>query len=416
MKPGYPARGRTLAVDVFSRSPARKLLRAWACLAASAALVGSPAFAADPPDAGALDAVVARAMAATGSRGLAVAVIDRGRVAYVRTYGVRDGAGRPLERDTVMYAASLTKAAFAYLVMQLVDEGRLDLDRPLASYLPAPLPSYSGEDRYASWNDLDGDERWRRVTARHVLTHATGFANFGFLEPDGKLRFHFEPGGRYGYSGDGFILLQFVLERGLGLDVGEEMRRRIFERFGMTRTSMMWRADFAENLADGWRLDGTVEPHDERSTPRAAGSMDSTIADLARFVAGYVRGDGLTRASRAALVRPQLPITTASQFPSLQPEAPPGRRHAGLAAGLGVIAFTGPKGPGFMKGGHNDSTANMLVCLERSQRCVLLLSNDVRSEPAFPRLVAFVLGETGLPWEWEYGGMSFWKDAGGARR
>ena len=75
----------------------------------------------------------------------------------------------------------------------------------------------------------------------------------------------------------------------------------------------------------------------------------------------------------------------------------------GLAAGIGVIAFTGPQGPGWFKGGHNDSTGNTLVCVERGERCVLILSNDVRAEAAFPMLVKAALGETGVPFGWEYG-------------
>ena len=146
---------------------------------------------------------------------------------------------------------------------------------------------------------------------------------FRLSEPDGKLRFHFEPGTRYAYSGDGFILLQFVLERGLGLDLGREMHRRVFDRFGMRNTSMMWRPDFRRNLADGWDMQGKVEPHDERSAVRAAGSMDTTIVDFARFAAAFVRGDGLSKKSRAEITRPQVPITTPSQFPTLQPELPP---------------------------------------------------------------------------------------------
>jgi CubicO group peptidase (beta-lactamase class C family) len=217
------------------------------------------------------------------------------------------------------------------------------------------------------------------------------------------LKFHFNPGERYAYSGDGMILLQFVIERGLGLDLGKEMQRRVFDRFGMTNTSMMWRADFAKNLADGWKADGTVEPHDERSKTRAAGSMDTSIADFARFAAAYVRGDGLSKASRAALTSAQLPIGTASQFPSLQSPLPVERWIPGLAAGLGVVTFVGPQGRGFFKGGHNDSTGNMWVCVEKRQRCVVILSNDVRAEPAFSGIVKSLLGETGMPWQWEYG-------------
>ncbi len=369
-----------------------------------------PVAARVPTDA-ALDAEVARAMAATHSRGLAIAIIDKGRVVRVRSYGDRNAAGAPLQTNTIMYGASLTKSAFAYLMMQLVEEGRLDLDRPLAEYLDRPLPEYPSEEKYAPWPDLSGDERWRSITARHVLTHSVGFANFAFVEPDGKLRFHFDPGERYAYSGEGMILLQFVIERGLGLDVGVEMQRRVFDRFGMKNTSMIWRPDFATHLADGWRADGSIEPHDERGKVRAAGSMDTTIDDIARFAAGYLRGEGLSAKARAELTRPQLAITTASQFPSLQAELPIDQRSRDLAAGLGVIAFRGPQGAGFMKGGHNDSTGNTLVCIERRQRCVVMLANDVRAEPAFPKLVEFILGKTGAPWRWEYGEMTFWDGA-----
>jgi hypothetical protein len=122
-----------------------------------------------------------------------------------------------------------------------------------------------------------------------------------------------------------------------------------------------------------------------------------------------VRGEGLSPESFAELVKARLSITTASQFPSLQPELPEAQRRRDLAAGLGVIVFDGPQGPGFMKGGHNDSTGNTLVCLQRGRRCVVILSNDVRAERAFPRLVRFVLGDVGAPWRWEYGASEFWE-------
>jgi CubicO group peptidase (beta-lactamase class C family) len=342
-------------------------------------------------------------MVSTGAKGIAVAVVENGRIAQAKSWGVRNAAGDPLQPDTIMYGASITKTLFAYTIMQLAEERVLDLDTPIAAYLPKPLPEYPDEDRYAPWSHLQGDERWRKLTARILLTHSSGFANFAFVEPDGKLRFHFEPGARYAYSGEGLILLQFVLERGLGLDLGAEMQRRVFDRFGMRNTSMMWRADFARNLADGWDVQGRIEPHDERSKVRAAGSMDTTIADVARFAAGFVRGEGLSAASRAEMLRSQLAITTESQFPTLQPELPPERRRNDLAAGLGLVVFEGPQGRGFFKSGHNDTTGNMMVCLEKGRRCVVILANDVRAEKAFPGIVKAVLGETGMPWTWEYG-------------
>ncbi|HEY5805105.1 MAG TPA: serine hydrolase domain-containing protein [Lysobacter sp.] len=379
----------------------------WLWVAVSLFALASQADAAKLPSAADIDAEVARMMAASHANGMAVAVIDDGKVVHAKAYGKRNAAGDPLQADTVMYGASLTKAAFAYMVMQLVEEGVIDLDRPITQYLSRPLPEYPPESKYGPYQDLAGDERWRTLTPRILLTHSSGFANFAFLEPDEKLRIHFTPGSRYAYSGEGLILLQFVLERGLGLDVGKEMQRRVFDRFGMRNTSMMWRPDFAANLADGWRVDGMVEPHDERSRVRAAGSMDTTIADMARFAAGYVSGEGLGRKAATGLTTPQLAITTASQFPTLQDELPPAQRRNDLAAGLGVVVFRGDQGPGFFKGGHDDATANTLVCVKQGRRCVLILANDVRAERAFPRLVAYVLGDTGVPWTWEYGGMQF---------
>ena len=359
------------------------------------------------PSRAALDAEVSQAMAAAQANGLAIAVIDDGKVVHVAAYGRRNAQGDPLQTDTVMYGASLTKAVFAWTVMQLVDEGTLDLDRPVGEYFPQPLTDYPAEDAYGPWPDLAGDARWKTITARHLLTHSSGFANFAYLEPDEKLRIHFTPGSRYAYSGEGLILLQYVIERGRGLNLGQEMQRRAFDRFGMPNTSMIWRPDFATNLADGWTEDGAVEPHDERSRVRAAGSMDTTIADLAKFAAAFVNGEGLSTASAAAMTTAQLPITTRSQFPTLQDDLPAAQRRQDLAAGLGVVVFEGPQGAGFYKGGHKDSTGNTWVCVRQYKRCVVILGNDVRAERAFPRLTAFVLGDTGVPWTWEYGNKQF---------
>jgi len=382
----------------------RVLLLAVVCLPVAAVAQKIPAGAA-------IDAEVGKIMARTQAKGMAVAVIDRGKVGHVRAYGVRNAKGDPLTADTVMYGASLTKAVFAYTVMQLVDQRKLTLDTPLKDLLDKPLPTYGPDpvfpDKYGPYKDLAADPRWEKITPRMCLTHSTGFANFWFIEPDQKLRIHFEPGSRYSYSGEGLILLQFAIEhgrkaRGLGLDVGE-LTKANFDRLGMPRTSLVWRKDFAGNLADGWNDRGEPQEHDERSKVRAAGSMDTTISDLAKFTAALVRGDGLRSASRSEMTKRQLHIGTAHQFPPFAPELPVGQQRKDLHAGLGVIVFDGPQGHGFYKGGHDGQTANTMVCVEARRRCVLILSNDVRSETGFTDLVKFILGDTGVPYDWEYG-------------
>jgi CubicO group peptidase (beta-lactamase class C family) len=381
-------------------------------LAASlGALIGIPLSAQTIPGGPAIDAEVAKIMAQTHAKGMAVAVIDHGKVSYVQAYGVRDAKGDPLTTDTVLYGASLTKTVFAYTVMQLVDQGKLNLDTPLKDDLDNPLPTYGPDplfpDKYGPYKDLAGDPRWEKITPRMCLTHSTGFSNFWFIEPDRKLHIHFDPGSHFSYSGEGMILLQFVIEhgrkaQGLGLDLGD-LTKANFDRLGMPRTSLTFKIGQDPNVADGWNDQGQPQPHEKRSKPRAAGSMNTTIADLSKFAAALVSGNGLNAASRAEITKPQLHITTAHQFPMFGVDLPVNQQRKDLYAGLGVIVFDGPQGHGFYKGGHDGQTANTMVCLNASQRCALILSNDVRSEAGFAELVHFILGDTGVPYDWEYG-------------
>jgi CubicO group peptidase (beta-lactamase class C family) len=382
----------------------KKLLLALVCLPVAS-------IAQTIPSGAAIDARVKKVMSKTQANGMAVAVVDRGKVGYVQAYGIRNAKGDPLTIHTVMYGASITKTVLAYTTMQLVDQGKLNLDTPIKDDLDHPLTSYGPDpvfpDKHGPYPDLAGDPRWEKITPRMCLTHSTGFSNFWFIEPDQKLHIHFDPGTRYSYSGEGFILLQFVIEhgrkaQGLGLDVGD-LTNANFNRLGMTRTSLVWRPDFASNLADGWNDKGQPQAHDRRSKVRAAGSMDTTISDLPKFAAALVSGDGLSAASRAEMTRPQLHITTAHQFPPFGPDLPVSEQRKDLSAGLGVVVFDGPQGHGFFKGGHDGQTANTMVCIEASQRCVVILSNDVRSEAGFADLVRFILGDTGVPYGWEYG-------------
>ncbi len=361
----------------------------------------------------AIDAEVHKVMGKTHANGLAIAVIDGGNVKYVHAYGARNVKGDPLSTDTVMYGASLTKAVFAYTVMQLVNQGKLKLDTPIREILEKPLASYDdGSDpkfaeKYGPYRTLATDPRWEKITPRMCLTHSTGLNNFWFVEPDKKFHIHFEPGSRYSYSGDGLILLQFAIEhgrkeQGLGLSV-EDLTKANFDRLGMKHTSLIWRDDFASNVADGWDDQGKPNQHDQRSKVRASGSMDTTISDLAKFAAALVRGDGLSASSRTEITKPQLHITTAHQFPPFLPDLPAKDQRKDLFAGLGVVVFDGPQGHGFYKGGHNEITGNTMLCMEASKRCVVILSNDVRAEAGYAELMRFILGDTGVPYDWEYG-------------
>ena len=237
-----------------------------------------------------IDRTVARLMKAAEVPGLGLAVIDSGEIAYLKTYGVRDKEKNlPETVDSAVYAASFTKVAFAYIVMQLVDKGRLDLDKPVYQYLPKSLPAYP------NYTYLADDPRYKRITARMLLSHTSGFPNWRAFEDDRKLKIHFEPGSRYAYSGEGLVLLQLVVETITQQPLEELMQQYVFRPLGMTRTSLVWQDRFESDYAIGYDEYGRPLGAEKRKKADAAGSMNTTLRDFARFMQAVLKGEGLSK-------------------------------------------------------------------------------------------------------------------------
>jgi CubicO group peptidase (beta-lactamase class C family) len=170
-----------------------------------------------------IDSTVNRLIQAAHVTGAGVALFHRGKIVYLNAYGLRDTEkGLPLTPDSVMTAASLTKSAFATVVMRLVQRGTLDLDKPIEQYLGKPLGDF---DHYA---DLAGDPRTARLTLRILLDHTTGFANLRRLEGNRKLHIHYAPGTHYGYSGEGINLAQLVVEEVTGKSTTALMQEELY--------------------------------------------------------------------------------------------------------------------------------------------------------------------------------------------
>ena len=330
--------------------------------------------------------------------GLAVALLDRGRVRYLHAYGQRNVAeNAPLTPETAMYGASFSKAVFAYLVMQLVREKRLDLDKPLAQYLPRPLPDYD------NYRDLAGDPRWPRLTARQCLSHTTGLPNWRWIAPDKKLRFQFEPGARYGYSGEGINLLQFVVETITGQSLTGLSQARVFGPLGMIGSSYVWQPAFEQNYALGYDEQGQPLKKRRRTSPGAAGSLETTPADYARFLAAVMRGQGLSPAVLAEMTRRQVRIPFRAQFgPLATVAAPDSNRAINLGYGLGWGTFeSGRYGPAYFKEGHDDGWENHSVVFSRAGKGLLLMGNSSNADGIFRELLRRLLGDTDTPWQWE---------------
>ncbi len=342
-----------------------------------------------------VDARVIHLMASANVPGLAMALIDDGQVVYRKAYGLDDiDQKRPLSTDTVMYGASLTKAAFAYMTLQLAEEGVLDLDAPITALLKQPLPEYP------DFADLARDSRWRAFTPRMLLSHTTGLINWRFINDPEMLDIKFAPGSRYVYSGEGFQVLQLIVEERTGKSTTELMQTRVFDRFDMKNTSMVWRADFAGRTTNHYDASGKALGHNQRRRPRAAGSMDTTLDDYAAFFAGVLRGEGLSARSMDAMLGSQIAVVSPTQFPSHWPGETTLWQGVTLGYGLGWGVYESPQGPAFFKEGSDDGTNNLALGFRNAQHGVLFLSASGNTRGLFLPAVEALYGDTCLPWFW----------------
>lgn len=359
------------------------LLALAAACGAPAAAPGAPA----PHPAGpaevetALAALIPQLLEAGEVPGLAIAVVRDDQV-WLRGFGVADTAThRPVTRDTVFQAASLSKPVFAYAVMKLVDAGALDLDRPLTDYLPGNY-------------DVGPDPRLGQITARHALSHTTGFPNWR----TGALAIELTPGTQFSYSGEGVVYLAKVVEHITGEPFEAFMKRTVLDPLGMTSSSY-------DPPADPVII---ASPHDSAGTPIAASQparrernpaagLYTTAADYARFVIAVQRGTGLSPAMRAQMLAPQIHVIDGSpgsigrRDPRLRPD---------LAWGLGWGLATTTAGAAFWHWGDNDGTKALVVALEQPRLAVIVFANSVNGLSITRDIVTTALGiaQPGLDW------------------
>jgi CubicO group peptidase (beta-lactamase class C family) len=343
-----------------------------------------------------IDATMTRLLQAAEVTGAAIAVIDHGRIAYQGAYGFRDQERHlPLTIDSVMSAASITKPTFAYLVMELVDQGILNLDKPIYQYLPKPLPEYP---KYA---DLAGDPRYQQITARMLLSHTAGFPNWRWFEPDRKLRIHFEPGSRFAYSGEGIDLLQLVVETVTNQPLDKLIEEKVFAPFGMTRTSLVWQDRFASDFANGYDEYGRLLGAHQWKHADAAGSMLTTVRDLARFIDAVMEGKNLRPQTHREIFRPQVQIMSRHEFPSLNTETTDANKSIRLSYGLAWGLYWTPYGEAFFKEGHDEGWRNYTVCFQKPQTGIVILTNSSNGEGIFKQVLETVLKNNFTPIEWE---------------
>jgi CubicO group peptidase (beta-lactamase class C family) len=338
---------------------------------------------------------VTRSMQKAGVTGLSVAILNDGKVVYTRQFGWKDkDAGTKLDDMTAFAAASLSKTVFAYLVMVLAEEDLIDLDKPIQQYLAKPLPEYPG---YA---DLAGDNRYRTITARMLLGHTSGLPNLRSESRDGRLRIQFEPGSRFSYSGEGFGLLQMVVESITRKDLETIAREKVFIPFGMSHTSYVWREAFATNVAAPHNEFEWAADPDRPASAYAGGSLTTTAHDYARFLAGILAAKGKRRQSVENMLKPVVRISSRRMFDAGSQADTSANDAIHLSWGIGWGLFEAPRGQAFFHTGHSNSAQNYTVVYRKPGIGIVLLSNSANFESVAPEIVAAGVGDNHSPFDW----------------
>jgi len=343
-----------------------------------------------------IDSIINNLMGSADVTGLHLAIVNNNTVAYVKSYGYKNKATGGLnDTATSLYAASLAKPLFAHIVMQLVDAGKLNLDKPIYTYLPNPLPDYD------DYKDLAGDDRWKLITARMCLSHTTGFPNWRQLfPPDYKLKILFTPGSRYYYSGEGLYLLQLVVETITGRRLEELAQQNIFKPFGMPHSSFLWQPAFDKNYGVGHNMSEDTLAIGRPVKENAAGSMQTTIADYARFMAAVMQRKRLLEKAWNEMFTPQINISSKRQFSSLEEDTTTDNNSIQLAYGLGWGLFTSAYGKAFFKEGHGWGWQHYTISIPGKKYALVIMTNSDNGESIFKALVEKITGIT-IPWYWE---------------
>ncbi len=349
-----------------------------------------------------LDLKIKSLMKAATVSGTAVAVFNDNKPIFNKTYGLADVQKNiPLQKSSVLYAASFSKMVFAYIAMQFVDENLIELDKPLVQYLNKPLPEMQIEGFRRGYHDLKADKRYEKITARMCLTHTTGFPNWRWFEADKKLKIKFEPGTRYSYSGEGLYLLQFVMEQVSGKGYESISQARVFNPFQMVSTSQVWQTRFDTSMAYGHNANGEAYELNKWKDASAGGSMSTTFEDFTKFYAQLISGRGLSKKRFTDMTSQQIRIRSRSQFGPLALIDSTDNDDIQLGYGFGVGTFQTPYGRAFFKEGHDEGWGHYSVSFPDKKIAVVMMTNSDNGESIFKELLAYSIADTFTPWKWE---------------
>lgn len=232
-----------------------------------------------------------------GVPGLSLAIIDQNRISFSHTYGYRELENKlPADSETIFEAASLSKSFLVFVVHQLIEEGKLELDKPIWQYL--------------DYEPLKHDVRYRQITVRMLLSHCSGMENWRGENNADTLELLSDPGKRFVYSGEGYQYLAKVVESILHRSYGEYINDKVIQPLGLKRTFSVYdeKRGGADNYATGYNNFGKAVQKWKNNETVPASGMHLTAADYARLMIAIFDGEHLSARTAREIVRQGIPM------------------------------------------------------------------------------------------------------------
>ena len=292
---------------------------------------------------------IRKSMDSVGITGLSLAIIDNDKVVFSNSYGYKDKGSDKINDETIFEACSLSKSFFAYLVYLLVEEGKLDLDKPIYEY----------------WDNgaLKNDPRRKAITSRMLLSHCSGIENWKDMNNPDSLEIVANPGERYVYSGEGYHYLAVVVQNLMHQSYEQAIIKRVLEPLKLNRTFTTYSADgrYPSNYAIGHDIMGNaVLPKRKNTSPVPAAGVHTTANDYANLVIHFFNAKNFSVARRKDLLGPVIQLQ---------------KQNPGVYYGPGFEVIFTPGDTIISHGGANTGFRNVVFYSIKHKRGFVLLTN-----------------------------------------
>lgn len=297
-----------------------------------------------------IDAFILNQMDSLKMPALSLAIIQNGRIVYYKATGIKNDKREVVDSNTIFEAASMTKPVFAYAVLKLVQKGQINLDTPLYKYYP--------------YDDIDYDDRYKLLTARMVLSHTTGFPNW---RNGGELTITFDPGTKYGYSGEGFEYLGLVVKHLLSKNIQNIVQDEVLAPLSIDNSFLIKNKYVLDHLADGLKDNKEWGRNNMWRQPHVALSLCTEAKEYTKFVIQLMKE---SRSSKSVFQQMSVP----------QMQIEPGKWVC-----LGIFMEQTPYGSKFYHSGNNNNRYNSNFEFYNDQDMGYVFFINCHQEPAFTK-------------------------------